>query len=83
MKERYLCMLVNYMLSFLSTKKYFATQNLVQEWEIFRNLHIGNCCFFCIFQIKFTLCCHNLILNDIHDLITFITNKQNTKQIWV
>jgi hypothetical protein len=89
MKELYLCTLVKYMLSFLSTKKHFATQyhfpllNLGQEWEIFRNLHIGNFCFFCIFQIKFTLCCHNLILNDIHDLITFITNKQNTKQIWV
>jgi hypothetical protein len=89
MKELYLCMLVKYMLSFLSTKKYFATQyhfpllNLGQEWEIFRNLHIGNFRFFCIFQIKFTLWCHNFILNDIHDLITFITNKQNTKQIWV
>jgi uncharacterized membrane protein len=22
------------------------------------------------------------ILNDIHDLMTFITNKQNTKRIW-
>ena len=38
---------------------------------------------FCVFQIEFTLSCHHFILNDIHDLITFITNKQNTKQIWV
>ena len=70
-------------------KKHFATQyhfrllNLGQDWEIFRNLQIGNFCFFCVFQIEFTLCCHNFILNDIHDLMTFITNKQNTKQIWV
>jgi hypothetical protein len=39
--------------------------------------------FFYIFQIEFTLCCHNVALNDIHDLMTFITNKQNTKRIWV
>jgi hypothetical protein len=50
---------------------------------IFRNLQIGNFCFFCFFRIEFTLCCHNFIQNDIHDLMTFITNKQNTKRIWV
>jgi hypothetical protein len=42
-------------------KNHFATQyhfpllNLGQEWEIFRNLQIGNFCFLCVFQIEFTL----------------------------
>jgi hypothetical protein len=43
-------------------------------------LQIGNNFFFGVFQIELTLCCHNFILNDIHDLITFITNKQNPLQ---
>ena len=91
MKEFYLYMLVKYMLSFLSTKN-ILLHNIIfigksgprmGNFAKFANLQIGNFCFFCVFQIEFTLCCHNFILNDIHDLMTFITNKQNTKRIWV
>jgi hypothetical protein len=39
--------------------------------------------YYVIFIPVITLCCHNFIQNDIHDLMTFITNKQNTKRIWV
>jgi hypothetical protein len=39
-------------------KKHFAAQyhfplvNLGQEWKIFRNLHIGNFCFFAFFKLS-------------------------------
>jgi hypothetical protein len=89
MKELYLYMLVKYMLSFLSTKN-ILLHNIIFHWEIrAKNGKFSEICtldffyLFCVFQIEFTLCCHNFILNDIHDLMTFITNKQNTKRIWV